>query len=174
VIKSLLKIKLLVLILLVSVVSVQAQNKAYINNHKVIALALAERYGIPAPVILAIATIESSGGNGPVAKVLHNHFGIEGKNSYVNRRGHSSRYKQYANTFASYLDFCKLITHKRFYNKLKGIDDSKAWIMAISRGGYSETPEEWRKKVLGVLYTIKMQSPGLAPVSSPRLGLVQK
>ena len=168
-IKKLLKIKLLVLIFLVSVVSVQAQNKTYINNHKVIASVLAKRYGIPAPVILAIAAVESSGGAGPTARVLHNHFGIEGKNSFVNQRGHTSRYKQYANAFASYLDFCKLITRKRFYNRLKGKDDSKAWVMAISHAGYSEAPEEWRKKVLGVLSTIKMSSAKLLPASSPRI-----
>lgn len=161
------------LIFLVSVISVHAQNKTYINNHKVIAKVLAERYGIPAPVILAIAAVESSGGTGPAARVLHNHFGIEGKNSFVNKRGHSSRYKQYANTFASYLDFCRLMTRKRFYHKLKGVEDSKAWVMAISNAGYSETPEEWRKKVLGVLSTIKMQSPRIHPVSSPRLASVK-
>ena len=156
--KQLTKIKLLVLILLVSVLSVQAQNKKYIENHKVIAKVLAERYGIPAPVILAVATVESSGGAGPAARVLNNHFGIEGKNSYVNHRGHSSRYKQYPNVFASYIDFCKLLTRKHFYNKLKGKDDPKAWVAAISHAGYSEQPEEWTQKVMGVLYTIKMQS----------------
>lgn len=151
------------LILLVSVFSAQAQNKKYIDNHKVIAKVLAERYGIPAPVILAVAAVESSGGKGPAAKVLNNHFGIEGKNNYVNHLGHSSRYKQYPNVFASYLDFCKLITHKRFYHKLKGKDDIKAWVMAISHAGYSEQPEEWAQKVLGVLATIKMQSFKILP-----------
>ncbi|MFI5196703.1 MAG: glucosaminidase domain-containing protein [Chitinophagales bacterium] len=155
------------LILLVSVFSVHAQNKDYINNHKVMAKALAERYGIPAPVILAVAAVESSGGRGPVARVLHNHFGIVGKNSFVNFRGHSSRYKQYPNVFASYLDFCVLITHKRFYHKLKGKEDCKAWVLALSSCGYSEVPEEWTQKVLGVLATIKMQPYKIPP--SPRL-----
>ena len=165
-IKQFAKIKLLALILLVSFLSVQAQNKDYINNHKVIAKVLAERYGIPAPVILAVAAVESAGGTGPVARVLHNHFGIEGENSFVNQRGHSSRYKQYPNVFASYLDFCKLITHKRFYHKLKGKDDIKAWVAAISHAGYSEQPEEWTQKVLGVLSTFRMQSFKILPSPS--------
>jgi Bax protein len=156
--QTLTKIKLLVLTLLVSVLSVHAQNGSYINNHKVIATLLSRHYGIPAPVILAVAAIESSGGEGPAARVLNNHFGIEGKNGFVNKKGHSSRYKQYANVIASYIDFCKLMTRKRFYNKLKGKQDSKAWVMAISRCGYSEAPEEWTAKVLGVLSKIKMPS----------------
>ena len=157
-IKQFAKIQLLVLILSVLFLSVSAQNKKYIDNHAVIAKLLAERYGIPAPVILAVAAVESSGGTGPAARVLHNHFGIEGKNSFVNHRGHSSRYKQYPNVFASYLDFCKLMTRKRFYHKLKGKDDPKAWVMAISHAGYSEQPEEWTKKVMSVLVKIKVSS----------------
>ncbi len=132
-----------------------AQNKSYISNHKVIAAALSQKYGIPAPVILSIAAIESSGGAGPAAKVLNNHFGIVGKNSYVNHNGRKSRYKEYSNEIASYVDFCKLITRKSFYNKLKGNPDCNAWIKAISRCGYSEEPGMWEQKVFSVLYTIK-------------------
>ncbi len=148
---------LLVLILSVSVNYANAQNKCYISNHKIIASILSQRYGIPAQVILAIAAVESSGGQGPAAKVLNNHFGIVGKNSFINRRGHKSRYKQYNNALASYMDFCKLISHKRFYNKLKGNTDCTAWIKAISHCGYSEQPEQWEQKVFGVLSTIKTQ-----------------
>jgi Bax protein len=164
--QTFIKIKLLVLVLLVSVLSVQAQNKGYINDHKVMAKVLAKRYGIPAPVILAVAAVESSGGMGPAARVLHNHFGIEGDNDFVNKRGHSSRYKEYPNVLASYVDFCKLITRKHFYHRLKGKEDAKAWIMAMSRAGYSEVPEEWAKKVLGVLATIKMPAFKLLPAPS--------
>ncbi len=156
------------LVLLVSALSAHAQNRGYIYNHKVMAEVLANRYGIPAPVILAIAAVESSGGTGPTARVLHNHFGIEGDNDFVNKRGHSSRYKQYPNVLASYIDFCNLITRKHFYRKLKGKDDPKAWVMAISHAGYSEVPEEWTRKVLGVLATIRMPSFKLV-TTSPRL-----
>jgi flagellum-specific peptidoglycan hydrolase FlgJ len=148
--------KLLVLVLLGVMFSANAQNKTYIANHKIIATLLGESYGIPAPLILAVAAIESSGGKGPAAKVLNNHFGIEGENDYVNKKGHSSRYKQYANEWASYLDFCQLLTRKRFYNKLKGNTNTKAWVHAMSLAHYSEVPEEWENKVLSVLATIRM------------------
>jgi len=152
--KKLLKSYLLVVCLLALVFSANAQNKAYIANHKAIATVLSKSYGIPAAVILAVAAVESSGGKGPVAKVLNNHFGMEGKNNFVNKKGHTSRYKQYANVFASYIDFCNVISRKRFYRRLKNNEDSKAWVKAMSHAGYSEVPEEWENKVLGVLRTI--------------------
>ena len=149
---------LLVLILSVSVLHAGAQNRSYITNHKIMAAILSQKFDIPAPVILAVAAVESSGGQGPVAKVLNNHFGIVGKNSFINKHGHKSRYKQYSNEFASYFDFCTLVSHKHFYHKLKGNTDCAAWVKAISHSGYSEQPEQWEQKVFGVLSTIKLPS----------------
>src|ERR1035438_5683024 len=106
VIKKILRRKIIIIGLLALMFSAQAQNKAYIANHKLLSAILAKTYGIPASVILAVASVESSGGNGPAAKVLNNHFGIVGKNEIVNRFGHKSRYKQYANELGSYIDFC--------------------------------------------------------------------
>ncbi len=132
-----------------------AQNKSYISKYKAVAAVLAKSYGIPSSLILAVAAIESSGGKGPAARILNNHFGIEGHNEFVNKKGHSSRYKQYPNAFASYLDFCQLLTRKRFYQKLKNNPDCTAWVKAMSKAHYSEVPEEWEQKIFGMLATIK-------------------
>ena len=148
---------ILVVLFSASVFCASAQNKSYIFNHKLVAAVLAQSYGIPAPVILSIATVESSGGAGPTARVLNNHFGIVGRNSFVNHKGRKSRYKQYNNELASYVDFCKLISHKRFYKKLKGNTDCTAWVKAISRCGYSEAPGQWEQRVFSVLYSLKSQ-----------------
>ncbi len=150
------KTAVLALVLLLSAYSGSAQNRRYIANHKLLATILSEAYGIPASVILAVASIESSGGVGPAAKVLNNHFGIVGKNNIVNRYGHQSRYKQYDNVYESYIDFCEVISRKRFYKKLKDNDDPAAWVKAISNAGYSEEPEQWERKVFGVLKRNKM------------------
>jgi uncharacterized FlgJ-related protein len=150
------KRKVLVLALLGMIFSANAQNSKYITNHKMLATVLSGHYGIPASVILAIATVESSGGAGPAAKVLNNHFGMEGKNDFVNKNGHSSRYKQYSSDIASYIDFCKVISRKRFYPKLKNNDNPTAWVKAISRCGYSEQPEQWEQKVFSVLESNKL------------------
>jgi len=145
-----------VLALLVSVVVANAQNKNYITDHKIIATLLSEHYGIPASVILAVAAVESSGGAGPVAKVLNNHFGIVGKNNFVNNNGHKSRYKQYDNEYASYIDFCNMISRKKFYKKLKNNENPQAWIKAMSQSGYSEVPQEWEQKIMSVLLSNRL------------------
>ncbi|MES2701249.1 MAG: glucosaminidase domain-containing protein [Bacteroidota bacterium] len=153
VIQRLIKRKVLVLGLLAFMFTANAQNKKYISNHKLLAAVLSEKYGIPASVILSVAAIESSGGAGPAARVLNNHFGMEGKNSFVNNKGHKSRYKQYNNAIESYIDFCNVIARKRFYPTLKNNTDPKAWVKAISRAGYSEQPEQWERKVFSVLHS---------------------
>jgi Bax protein len=157
-IKRLLRNSLLVAGLTIIAFTAQAQNGSYIANHRAMAIVLSRTYGIPASLILAVAAIESSGGKGPAAKVLNNHFGIEGKNNYITKKGFKSRYKQYANVFASYLDFCTLMSHKHFYHRLKNNTDCVAWVKAMSRAHYSEVPDEWEQKVLAMLTNIKMQS----------------
>ncbi len=156
-IKKLLRRKVLIIGMLALMFSANAQNKAYVANHMFMATILSQTYGIPASVILAVASIESSGGNGPAARVLNNHFGMEGSNEIVNKNGHKSRYKQYANDLASYIDFCKLMTRKRFYHKLKNNPDPHAWVVAMRNAHYSEAPEEWEQKVMSVIHAIKSQ-----------------
>ena len=154
--KRLIKRKILLLGLLAVFVTANAQSPAYIANHKVLAAVLSEGYGIPASVILAVAYVESAGGKGPTAKVLNNHFGIVGENDFVNKRGHKSRYKQYDNELASYVDFCNLIARKKFYHKLKDNDNSIAWVKAISHAGYSENPSEWEKRIISIIRSNKL------------------
>jgi len=130
---------------------VAAQQGAYIANHRLFASLLAGHYGIPASVILAVATVESAAGEAPVARVLNNHFGMVGENKYINRRGNKSRYKQYDNEYASYIDFCELISRKKFYARLRNNTDPKAWVKALSNCGYSECPAEWEQHILNML-----------------------
>jgi flagellum-specific peptidoglycan hydrolase FlgJ len=156
VINRILKRNILVLALLAVSFAANAQNKNYITDHKILASLLGEHYGIPASVILAVAAVESSGGAGPVAKVLNNHFGMVGKNNFVNKRGHKSRYKQYDNEYASYIDFCNMISRKKFYSKLKNNENPKLWIKAMSSSGYSEKPEEWEQKIMSVVLSNKL------------------
>ena len=91
-----------------------------------------------------------------MAKVLNNHFGIVGKNQYVNHNGNKSRYKQYDNEYASYIDFCDMISRKKFYKKLKNNENPKLWIKAMSSSGYSESPQEWEDKIMSVMLTNKL------------------
>lgn len=154
--KGLLKRNILVIVLMALAFTAGAQNKSYISNHRVLATLLGETYDIPAQLILAVAAIESSGGKGPAAKVLNNHFGIVGKNNLTTSQGFRSRYKEYPNEWASYLDFCQMLTRKSFYKRLKGNDNAALWVKAMSAAHYSEVPEEWEQKIFSVLSKIKM------------------
>ena len=136
-------------------VDVQAQQidiESYVREHKTLVNILSETYGIPFSVIMGVAIVESSAGSCDIAKVLNNHFGMTGKNEFVNRYGHKSRYKQYDNEIESFIDFCLLVSSRKFYKKMKGKKDPHLWVQAISHTGYSEQPEIWEEKVM---HTIK-------------------
>ena len=72
-------------------VSAQTYVQHYADEHKALALDLAKEFGIPRPIILAVAVIESSCGTATNCDDLNNHFGIVGSN-HVARH---TRYKQY-------------------------------------------------------------------------------
>jgi flagellum-specific peptidoglycan hydrolase FlgJ len=141
--------------LLVVMITAQAQHTGYISNHKTITTELAEQYGIPSSVILAVALVESSSGESKTAKKLNNHFGIVGRN-HMKTQGYHTKYKQYDNEKESFVDFCKTISSKNFYARLKDNADTKEWIKAISKAGYSEQPKVWEKKVLNVIEDNKL------------------
>jgi flagellum-specific peptidoglycan hydrolase FlgJ len=138
--------------------SVSAQSK-YVRNYSGLADSLQEVYGIPASVILGIAIIESSSGTSRNCRLLHNHFGIVGKNNLLKTRGIKTRYKQYPDDTSSYIDFCRLMTRKRFYSKLKGNMNYKLWIDAISKAKYSEVPDVWKQRILSAIRKNKLSEP---------------
>lgn len=120
---------------------------SYIDAHWPIADSLGKEYGIPPEVILSVAVIESGYGSSRNSKLLNNHFGIKGKNNLMKTHGIKTAYKQYPSVAEGYAGFCGLVSRKKFYPNLKGNTDPEAWIMAISKAGYSTKPEYWRSKV---------------------------
>jgi Bax protein len=146
---------LLVLFLLLVFQSASAQSK-YIRQYKPIADSLSEIYGIPTSVMLGVAIIESGAGKSRNCKLLNNHFGVKGKNDLMKTKGIKSSYKQYPDGRASYVAFCKLITKKKFYSKLKGSKDHKLWLEAISKAGYSTVPDEWKRNITAAIRKHKL------------------
>ncbi len=150
-----LKRKLLLLGFLAVMITANAQNTSYISNHKSLTEELSAEYGIPYSVILAVAIVESSSGVGKAAKKLNNHFGIVGSN-HLPKKGYRSRYKQYDTDADSFLDFCRVISHKNFYADLKNNNDPKQWVKAISQSGYSGKPQIWEKRILNTISTNRL------------------
>jgi uncharacterized FlgJ-related protein len=148
------------LLLLVFALSLQPvfSQSAYVNKYRPIVDSLSKVYGIPAAVMLGVAIIESGSGTSRNCKLLNNHFGIVGKNDLLKTKGIKSRYKQYPNGVASYVAFCKLLTRKKFYSKLKGNMNYLLWVDAISKVGYSEVPAVWKQRVSAAIKKNKLSA----------------
>jgi flagellum-specific peptidoglycan hydrolase FlgJ len=147
--------KTLTLLLLLVSQLVFAQSK-YIKKYKPLADSLSEEYKIPTAVILGVAIIESGAGTSRNSKLLHNHFGIVGKNDLLKTNGIKSRYKQYKSAADSYLAFCKLLKKRKYYDKLKGNKNYHLWLDAMSKHGYSEDPEGWKQKITACIRKSKL------------------
>ena len=133
----------------------------YIEKYSGLADSLSLGFGIPVSVILGVAIVESSSGTGRNARLLNNHFGIVGKNNLLKTKAIKTKYKQYPDAESSYLDFCKLISRRKFYSKLKNNSDYKLWIDAISRSAYSEIPDFWKKTILSTIKKNKLAEKGV-------------
>ena len=135
-----------------------AQSKTFVKKYKPLVDSLSEVYGIPAAVILGISIIESSSGTSRNCKLLNNYFGIVGKNNLKKTKGIKTRYKQYADAAASFEDFCKVISRKKFYKKLKGNTHYRIWLDSISKSGYSEAPTVWKQRITGAIQMNRLSS----------------
>ena len=130
----------------------------FVKHFRPLADSLSAKYGIPASVILGISILESSSGTSRNCKLLNNYFGIVGKNKLYKTRGIKSRYKQYPDAMASFVDFCHVIKKKKFYKKLKGNTDYKLWVDTISKNGYSEIPAIWKERVIATIRKNKLHT----------------
>lgn len=113
----------------------------FIKKHESMAKELSSEYGIPAEIILSVAFVETGGGSSKSSVNSKNHFGITGKSK------NGSKYKTFDNVKDSYIAFCKLLSNKKYYQKLKGNSNLKEWINAIADAGYSTNPTEWKKRI---------------------------
>jgi len=146
---------LMVIVLLATSLFSTAQS-AYVKKYRPLADSLSGEFGIPAEVILGVAIIESSSGTSKNCKLLNNHFGIIGRNSVMKSHKVRTRYKQYPNARASYIDFCKVLSKKKFYKKLKGTLNYHVWVDAISKAGYSEVPSVWKQRITSAIKNNKL------------------
>jgi len=153
--KFIIKIPLILFFLFINVAFTFSQS-IYIKKYKPLSDSLSAVFEIPSNVILGIAIVESSSGQARNCKLLNNHFGIVGKNNLLKTNGIKTRYKQYANSRESYIDFAKMISRKKYYEKIKGNSNSSDWIDEISKHGYSEKPTIWSMRVKEVIKKNKL------------------
>ena len=138
-----------------------AQVHTFIKKYKPLSHKLSVEFQIPESVILGIAIIESGSGKSKNCKLLNNYFGIVGKNNLHKLKGktYRSRFKQYPDAEASFRDFCHKMSKKKYYEKLMGNSDYHLWIDAMSKSGYSEFHQVWKKIMLNVIKEYNLAAP---------------
>jgi Bax protein len=154
-----------VIILSVFFAGIASAQHSFVRKYRPLADSLAAEYEIPAALILGVAIIESGNGTSRNCKLLNNYFGIVGKNKLLKEKGITSRYKAYPDAAASFSDFCRVVSKKKYYKKLKGNMDYRLWTEAMSQHGYSEVPDVWKKRINDAIRKNKLSS---APVTLPK------
>ncbi len=147
--KLFLKKIIFVLPLLLVVTSIQAQYivSNYIARYGTLCIQLSDSFGIPADLMLGLAIVESGAGTSKNAKILHNHFGLKAGNKLRSVKGIQTRFRNYDSDSASFVDFCVYLSKRKFYPTLKGNFDYNAWLNAMTKSGYSGSPQAWKAKI---------------------------
>jgi flagellum-specific peptidoglycan hydrolase FlgJ len=140
--------------------SIQKQNSAaiasytaytavsYIERFKSVAIQEMNQYGIPASITLAQGLFESGNGNGDLAKIANNHFGIKctsdwkGKSYYKDDDNTNDCFRVYDNPEDSYRDHSDFLKRKR-YAFLFELDknDYVGWANGLKQAGYATNPK---------------------------------
>ncbi|MFY0253462.1 glucosaminidase domain-containing protein [Chitinophaga sp. 30R24] len=147
----------LLLLMLSNVGFAQQSTNNYLEKFKPVSIELMQETGIPASVILGIAMLESGTGTSRNAKLLHNHFGIVGKNNLSQiKPGRRSVYKQYVSDVASYEHFVALLASKKWFGEMKGNPQFSTWLTKMNHSGYSSAGHEWIRRVTNVINRYKL------------------
>lgn len=119
----------------------------YIDKFKTIAVQEMNLYGIPASITLAQGLFESGSGNGELARVANNHFGIKctsdwkGKGYYKDDDSHNDCFRVYDRPEDSFRDHSEFLKRPR-YAKLFQLDknDYVGWANGLKAAGYATNP----------------------------------
>jgi len=119
----------------------------YIDRFKAIAIQEMNLYGIPASITLAQGLFESGSGNGELARVANNHFGIKctsdwkGKGYYKDDDNHNDCFRVYDKPEDSFRDHSEFLKRPR-YAKLFQLDknDYVGWANGLKAAGYATNP----------------------------------
>ncbi|GAB3915587.1 glucosaminidase domain-containing protein [Mucilaginibacter boryungensis] len=129
----------------------------YIDKFKTIAIQEMNLYGIPASITLAQGLFESGNGNGELARVANNHFGIKctsdwkGKSYYKDDDQVNDCFRVYDRAEDSFRDHSEFLKRKR-YARLFELDknDYIGWANGLKDAGYATNPK-YPQLLIGVI-----------------------
>jgi hypothetical protein len=130
--------------------------EGYIEQYRYIAIMESVRTGIPASIKLAQGLLESGFGQGKLALLSNNHFGIkwrsvvdgdyveafdDEKDKYGNAK--SSKFVKYDSPEESYRQHSDLLTTRSNYRLLFAYDraDYRSWAYGLKKAGYASDPQ---------------------------------
>ncbi|MDB4901085.1 MAG: LysM peptidoglycan-binding protein [Mucilaginibacter sp.] len=134
----------------------------YIDRFKAIAIQEMNLYGIPASITLAQGLFESGSGNGELARVANNHFGIKctsdwkGKSYYKDDDNVNDCFRVYDNPEDSFRDHSMFLKRKN-YTRLFELDknDYKGWAYGLKQAGYATNPN-YPTLLIGIIQKYKL------------------
>jgi len=146
--------------------------RAYINDYLYLAQEIEQYDGVPVPITLAVAGLESDWGRSELAKKANNHFGIKVKPGWM---GHEyckgtqeyenpttpvniwACFRKYPLIRRSYQDFAKFLSEGERYKALQqlGLKDYQAWTEGLQAGGYATDPN-YAQKLRGVIWKYRL------------------
>ncbi|MBS1531611.1 MAG: glucosaminidase domain-containing protein [Bacteroidetes bacterium] len=119
----------------------------YIERYKGIAVQEMNLYGIPASITLAQGLFESGSGNGELARVANNHFGIKcnngwaGKGYYKDDDEHNDCFRVYSNAEDSFRDHSEFLKRPHYASLFKlDKNDYVGWAKGLKEAGYATNP----------------------------------
>ena len=122
-------------------------SQQYIDRFKTIAIQEMNLYGIPASITLAQGLFESGSGNGELARVANNHFGIKctsdwtGKGYYKDDDNKNDCFRVYDTPEESFRDHSKFLQRKNYAPLFElDKDDYQGWAYGLKKAGYATNP----------------------------------
>lgn len=123
--------------------------EAYIKKYRELAVYEMRRYHIPASITLAQGLLESGAGQGKLARISNNHFGIkcglswDGPSVSYDDDARGECFRKYKHVKDSYTDHSKFLRTGSRYAPLfrLKITDYKGWARGLKRAGYATDPQ---------------------------------
>lgn len=151
-------------------VSADSDIDKYIAKYKDLAVIEMYRSGIPASITMAQGMLESSYGNGRLAREANNHFGIKCHNTWEGERifhdddkRHECfrKYRTVAESFEDHSNFIRYSTRYSALFDLK-VTDYKGWANGLKKAGYATDPR-YAQKLIGLIESHKLYKLDTAP-----------
>lgn len=134
-----------------------ADDVAYINRYKKVAMDEMKIYKIPASIKLAQGILESASGKSRLAKKANNHFGIKcadwkGEKIYHDDDKRGECFRSYPSPWGSFRDHSKFLAMRNRYSKLfeLKITDYKGWANGLKKAGYA-TDRHYPKRLIKII-----------------------